>query len=76
MFLGQGKTTTGPETTGTWVWLEVDDWKNWEEQLMFGPFIHHVAGVYGELNDVITEVGRYLGVKIITPDSPSPKSLY
>ncbi|GHV90737.1 fucose isomerase [Spirochaetia bacterium] len=75
MFIGEGKTTTGPETTGTWVWLEVDNWKNWEETLMFGPFIHHVAGVYGKYADVITEAVRYLGVHVITPETPHPKSL-
>jgi L-fucose isomerase-like protein len=76
MFIGEGKSTTGPETTGTWVWLEVDDWRNWEEHLMFGPFIHHVGGVYGKYVDVITEAARYLGVHVITPETPCPKSLY
>ena len=75
MFLGEGKTTAGPETTGTWLWLEVDNWKNWEEQLMFGPFIHHVAGVYGKYTDVMTEAARYLGVHVVTPSTPHPKSL-
>jgi L-fucose isomerase-like protein len=75
MFIGEGKTTTGPETTGTWIWLEVDNWKNWEETLIFGPFIHHVAGVYGKYTDVITEAARYLGVRVITPETPHPKSL-
>ena len=75
MFIGEGKATTGPETTGTWVWLEVDDWKKWEEKLMFGPYIHHVAGVYGKYVDVLMEVGRYLNVNIDTPDTPGPKSL-
>jgi L-fucose isomerase-like protein len=75
MFIGEGKTTTGPETTGTWVWLEVDNWKNWEEALIFGPFIHHVAGIYGKYTDAITEAARYLGVRVITPETPHPKSL-
>jgi L-fucose isomerase-like protein len=75
MFIGEGKTTTGPETTGTWVWLEVDNWKNWEEALMFGPFIHHVAGVYGNYSDVIAEAARYLGGHVGTPSTPHPKSL-
>jgi len=75
MFIGEAKTTTGPETTGTWVWIEVDNWKNWEETLIFGPFIHHVGGVYGEYVDVITEAARYLGVNVITPKSEHPKSL-
>ena len=75
MFIGEGKATTGPETTGTWFWLEVDNWKNWEEQLMFGPFIHHVAGAYGKYSGAIAEAARYLGVHVVTPDTPHPKSL-
>jgi len=75
MFLGEGKTTIGPETTGTWVWLEVDNWKNWEEQLMFGPFIHHVAGVYGKYSETIAEAARYLGVHVVNPGTPHPRSL-
>jgi L-fucose isomerase-like protein len=75
MFIGEAKTTTGPETTGTYVWIEVDNWKNWEETLMFGPFIHHVGGIYGKYADVITEAARYLGIHVITPQSPHPKSL-
>ncbi|MDR2758903.1 MAG: hypothetical protein LBB78_05945 [Spirochaetaceae bacterium] len=75
LFIGEGKTTTGPETTGTWIWLEVDNWKNWEETLIFGPFIHHVAGIYGKYTEVITEAARYLGIRVITPETPHPKSL-
>ena len=42
LFAGEGDTTTGPETNGTYVWFEVDDWQRWEEKLMFGPYIHHL----------------------------------
>lgn len=75
MFVGEGRTTVGPEVTGTWFWFEVDNWKKWEEKLMFGPFIHHVAGVYGSISDALVEAARYLGIQVITPDSPGPKSL-
>jgi hypothetical protein len=75
LFVGEAATTTGPETGGTYVWIEVDDWKKWEEQIIFGPFIHHVAGVYGKYAKVITEAARYLGVHVITPDTPHPASL-
>ncbi|MDR3311628.1 MAG: hypothetical protein LBS64_00640 [Spirochaetaceae bacterium] len=75
LFLGEAATCAGPETTGTWVWIEVDDWKNWEETLMFGPFIHHVAGVYGTYGAVLTEAARYLGIHVVTPESAHPKSL-
>ena len=83
IFLGEANTIEGPDTTATYVWIEVEpSWKRWEEKLMFGPFIHHVGGVYGAYNDVMEEVVRYLndsrrGVKVHleTPYTPGPKSL-
>jgi L-fucose isomerase-like protein len=62
MFAGQGKTTTGPETMGTYAYLEVDDWKRWEEKLVFGPYIHHIGGVYGKYLPALREAARYLGI--------------
>jgi L-fucose isomerase-like protein len=62
LFAGQGKTTTGPKTIGTYVWLEVDNWKRWEEKLMFGPYIHHVGALYGSYLSVLREIARYLGI--------------
>lgn len=47
LFAGEAKTTTGPKTNGTYVWMETDNWKRWEEKLMFGPYIHHLGCVYG-----------------------------
>ena len=75
MFCGEGKTTDGPETTGTWIWLEVDDWKRWEEKLMFGPYIHHVGGIYGSYTHVLREAARYMNLHFETPDCPGPYSL-
>lgn len=63
LFAGQAKTTTGPETTGTYVWMETDNWKAWEEKLMFGPYIHHLGAVYGRILPVLREVSRYLDLK-------------
>ena len=82
-FVGDADTIEGPATTSTYVWVEVKpSWKRWEEKLMFGPFIHHVGGIYGDYNDVLEEVVRYLnnsrrGVKVHmeTPYTPGPKSL-
>jgi len=62
LFGGEGKATDGPETTNTYVWFEADNWKRWEEKLMFGPYIHHVAGVYGNYLPVLREASRYLGI--------------
>lgn len=63
MFAGEAKTTKGPETTGTYVWMEVDNWKNWEEKLMFGPYIHHLGVTYGSYLPVLREVARYLDME-------------
>jgi len=63
LFAGEGKKVSGPETNGTYVWLEVDDWKRWEEKLIFGPYIHHVGGVYGKYLPVLREVARYLEIE-------------
>ena len=76
MFCDEGRTCYGPETTGTYVWFEVDDWRRWEEKLMFGPYIHHVAGVYGHYKDVMQEVCRYLGqVEFDEVDEKGPRGL-
>ena len=63
VFSGEGKATDGPETTGTYVWFEVDDWKKWEQRLMFGPYIHHVGGVYGKYARAIEEAVRSSGCR-------------
>ena len=39
LFGGEGRGVDGPETNGTYVWFETDNWKRWEEKLMFGPYI-------------------------------------
>ena len=38
--------------------MEVDNWKRWEEKLMFGPYIHHVGGVYGNYKKVLSYVAE------------------
>jgi len=68
LFGGEGRAVDGPETTGTYVWFEVDDWKNWEEHLIFGPYIHHVGGIYGNYQRVLQEVANFL--PNLTFDSP------
>ncbi|MDR2078849.1 MAG: hypothetical protein LBP74_03895 [Treponema sp.] len=60
LFGGEGKTCSGPESSGTYVWLEVDNWKRWEEKLIFGPYIHHIGGVYGHYLGALREAARYL----------------
>jgi hypothetical protein len=69
------ETTTGPATTGTYVWVEVKDWKAWEEKLMFGPYIHHLGGGYASLYPVLREAARYLGLKFDTVEEEGAKCL-
>ena len=50
----------GPFSTGSYVWVETRDWPAWERKLMYGPYVHHIAGVYGDFKDVIREATRYI----------------
>ena len=60
LMAGEGHTTTGPATRGTYVWMEVGDWPRWEDRLVRGPYIHHVSGAYGHHAAVLHEACRYL----------------
>jgi len=60
MFLGEGKACEGPKTTGTYVWMEVEDWIKWEKKIVEGPYIHHVTGIYGHYADVLGEACKYI----------------
>ena len=75
LFCGEGHTTDGPETTGTYLWLEVDNWKRWEEKLIFGPYIHHVGGTYGSYKKELREAARYLGMIFDDADEQGIASL-
>ena len=55
--------------------MQTDNWKAWEEKLMFGPYIHHLGGVYGKLQDVLREVARYLDVKFDYVGADGPRCL-
>ncbi len=70
IFTGEGKTTTGPMSRGTYVWVEVNDWLKWEQRLMNGPYVHHCAGVYGNYSEVIYEACKY--IKGLEPDPIEP----
>lgn len=75
LFAGEGRGIDGPETNGTYVYLETEDWKRWEEKLIFGPYIHHIGGVYGEYFPVLREVARYLDVEFDHVKADGPYSL-
>ena len=70
LFLGEGKGINGPMTKGTYVWIETENRPKWEHKLVQGPYIHHVAGTYGKVADVLLEACRY--IKNLTPDPATP----
>jgi len=60
LFAGCARGVDGPKTNGNYVWVEVDDWVRWEKKLIYGPYIHHIAGIHGNHLDVLREACRYL----------------
>ncbi len=60
MIVGEGQTTEGPYTQNAYVWMKVRDWRKWERKFVEGPYIHHVACIYGKYLPIICEASRYL----------------
>jgi L-fucose isomerase-like protein len=58
--LGQGRAIEGPDTLNSYVWMEVDNWPRWERIIMEGPFIHHVAMMYGNQAKALVEACKYI----------------
>ncbi len=75
LFAGEGRGISGTETNGTYVYLETDNWKRWEEKFIFGPYIHHVGCVYGSYFPALREAARYLDVKFDWVNDEGPYSL-
>lgn len=57
---GEGRGVDGPMTRGTYVDFETDDWPRWEEKFIYGPYIHHVAGIHCKVAAVLEEACRYV----------------
>ena len=70
-----GKAGDGPKTHGTYVYFEVSDWKRWEEHFMFGPYIHHCGGIYGNVKPALREAARYLDMVFDDPEEQGIHSL-
>jgi L-fucose isomerase-like protein len=70
LLMGHGRGTDGPFTLGTYLWVEVPNWPMWEERIVRGPYIHHVAGIHGMYAPALYEATRYIpGLK---PDPVQP----
>lgn len=70
LLIGHAKGTKGPFNRGTYVWIEVKNWPLWEEKIIYGPYIHHVAGIHGKFASILYEACKYIpGLK---PDPIEP----
>ncbi|QNM06616.1 L-fucose/L-arabinose isomerase family protein [Qiania dongpingensis] len=65
LLLGSAKGVDGPYTKGTYVWVEVENWKRLEAKIVEGPYIHHCVGIHKNVVPVLYEACKYIG---ITPD--------
>lgn len=57
---GEGKAVAGPVTQNTYVWMEVNDWPEWERKFINGPYIHHVACCYGNYSAAVKEACKFI----------------
>lgn len=63
LLLGNAKGIEGPYTKGTYVWIEVENWKRLEAKIVEGPYIHHCVGIHQDVVPVLYEACKYLGIK-------------
>lgn len=76
LFIGEGKTTQGPATTGTYVWLETENMDRWEYKLVTGPYIHHCSGAYGHVAHILNAAVKYMpGVRAELADGTQEEML-
>lgn len=70
LLMGEARGTEGPATNGTYLWVEVEDWPQWEEKFIYGPYIHHCVGIHGRLAPVLYEASKY--IPGLEPDPVDP----
>jgi L-fucose isomerase-like protein len=63
LLLGNAKAIDGPYTKGTYLWIEVKNWKRLEAKIVEGPYIHHCVAAHGDMTPVLYEACKYLGIK-------------
>ena len=72
LFTAQGHRVDGPMTKGGYGWFEFENWPKIEHKLVYGPYVHHCAGVYANISSVLYEACRYIpGLELdaISPDA-------
>lgn len=67
LFAGHGVGVDGPVTNGNYLWVETNNWVEWERKFIYGPYIHHVSAVHGQYAPILHEACRYIeGVDVDT----------
>lgn len=56
----EGRGVDGPATTGTYLYFETENWPRVEEKFVFGPYVHHVVGAYGNYSTILKEAARLI----------------
>lgn len=69
LLMGHAKGIDGPYTRGTYLWIEVNNWKRLEAKIVEGPYIHHCVAIHADVIPVLYEACKYLH---ITPDLYDP----
>lgn len=54
-----GRTTEGPATHGTYLWVKFDDLQKIEDRIIDGPYIHHFTEIAGDYTREIREFCKY-----------------
>lgn len=60
LFAEECRTVPGPFTQNTYVWVELDNWKQFEKKIIYGPYIHHTSCIYGKYAGVLEEACKYI----------------
>lgn len=50
----------GPKTNGNYLWVETNDWKQWEKKFMYGPYVHHMSCIHGDYTTIIKEACKFI----------------
>ncbi|MCM1131512.1 MAG: L-fucose/L-arabinose isomerase family protein [Roseburia sp.] len=64
LLLGNAKGVDGPYTKGTYLWVEVQNWKRLEAKIVEGPYIHHCVGIHQNVVPVLYEACKYMQIKV------------
>jgi L-fucose isomerase-like protein len=70
LLIGEAEGADGPFNRGTYLWVRMHNWPLWEQKLIYGPYIHHVAGIHGHLAPILHEACKY--IPGLTPDPVEP----